>query len=166
MLRRTLMRTGLGALAALSGSSRAAAQQRLPGEGLRLGFDSYSVRAFNWKAIELLDYTASLKLDSIQFSSLNDYESLEPAYLQRVKQHAARLGITLDAGMGSICPTSASWNPKEVDPAQYALKGLRVAQAIGSKVVRTFLGSRPDRRGKLPMEAHIANTVKVLLGAQ
>src|SRR5438270_7165334 len=32
---------------------------------LRLGFDNFSVRAMNWKAPALLDYAASLNLDSV-----------------------------------------------------------------------------------------------------
>jgi len=132
------------------------------GQGIRLGFDSYSVRAFNWKAIQLLDYAASLKLDAVQLSSLNDYESLEPAYLRKVKDHAARLGLSIDAGISCICPSSASWSPQQGDPTGYLLQGLRVAQAVGSTVVRCFLGTRADRRGRQPIEAHITNTAKVL----
>ena len=52
---------------------------------IKLGFDTYSLRAFRWKASQLLNYAASLKLDTIQISSLGDYENLDPAYLQQVK---------------------------------------------------------------------------------
>ena len=133
-----------------------------PGEGIRLGFDSYSIRAFEWKAIPLLDYAAGLKLDAIQLSSLDDYQSLEPAYLQQVREHASRLGISIDAGVGCLCPTSASWTPKYGEAAEYARLGLRVASSVGSKVMRCYLGTRADRRGALPLEAHIAAMVKVL----
>src|SRR5262249_46722481 len=94
-------------------------------EGIRLGFDSYSVRNFHWKAMKLIEYAASHQLDTVQISSLDDYESLEPAHLQRVKDSAARLGIKLDGGIGCICPTSVSWKAKEGDAGQYVLKGLR-----------------------------------------
>ena len=46
------------------------------GERIRLGFDSYSIRDFHWKDIQLLDYAAALKLDTIQISGLGDFESL------------------------------------------------------------------------------------------
>jgi 3-oxoisoapionate decarboxylase len=154
MLRRTFMQSALGASAASLLNSA--------GGDIRLGFDSYSVRAFQWKAIQLLDYAAGLKLDAIQFSSLNDYESLDPSYLQRVKDHAARVGVAIDTGMGCICSSSAAWNPKEGDPTRYLEKGLRVSHALGSKAMRCYLGNRADRRGPLPLEAHIANTVKAL----
>ena len=129
---------------------------------IKLGFDSYSIRAFQWKAVELLDYAAKLKLDTVQLSSLGDYESLEPAYLQRVKDHAARVGISIDAGIGCICPSSPAYNKKEGEPEQYLARGLRVSAAVGSHVMRCYMGSRDNRRTELPLEAHIENTVKVL----
>ena len=67
----------------------------------------------------MLDYAAGLKLDTIQLSSLDDYETFEPAYLERVKEHAARVGIAIDAGIGCICPSSPSYNKKEGEPAEY-----------------------------------------------
>src|SRR5580658_4156621 len=96
----------------------AAAAQNLPNNALptnalpkntvpiKLGFDTYSLRAFQWKAPQLVDYAGSLKLDTIQISSLDEYESKEPAYLQKIKDQAARYNMTLDGGMGSICPSS------------------------------------------------------------
>jgi sugar phosphate isomerase/epimerase len=155
MRRRTFLKAAsAGALAAMSSSA-----ESLP---IKLGFDSYSIRAFQWKAIELLDYAAKLKLDTVQLSSLGDFESLDPAYLQRVKDHAARVGVSIDAGIGCICPSSPAYNKKEGEPEQYLARGLRVSQAVGSHVMRCYMGSRDNRRTELPLEAHIENTVKVL----
>ena len=125
---------------------------------IRLGFDTYTIRAFQWKAIQLLDYAASLKLDTIQFSSLDDYENLEPDYLARVKEHAAKVGISVDGGMGCICSLSASWNAKDGDPKENILRGLRAAKAVGATSMRCYLGSAADRRGKQPLEALMENT--------
>src|SRR5689334_13906605 len=131
MLRRTFLKSAPTAAALAAGT---------PPAGIKLGFDSYSIRAFGWKAIQLLDYTAGLKLDTIQLSSLNDYESFDPAYLQKVKDHAERLGIVIDAGMGCICSSSASYNKKEGEPAAYLEKGLRVAKAVGATSMRCYMG--------------------------
>src|SRR3954452_1988465 len=73
---------------------------------LKLGFDNFAVRAMNWKAPALLDYAASLKLDSILISDLDAYESLEDNYLKEVRKKAENLGIQIHAGTWSICPTS------------------------------------------------------------
>ncbi len=153
MLRRTFLKS-VPAAAALAGSAPA-------DNGIKLGFDTYSVRAFKWKALELIDYAAGLKLDTLQISSLDDYENLEPAYLQQVKDRARKAGITLDAGMGCICPSSASYKKKDGDPAANIEKGLRVAKAIGATSMRCYMGANADRYGALPIEAHMENTVKV-----
>ena len=54
MLRRTFLQ-------ATSGAALAAAATA-PGDGIRLGFDTFSIRDFRWRDIQLLDYAASLKL--------------------------------------------------------------------------------------------------------
>jgi sugar phosphate isomerase/epimerase len=149
----------------LQSASTAAVAAMSPAAGalpIKLGFDSYSIRAFKWKAVELLDYAAGLKLDTVQLSSLGDFESLEPAYLQRVKDHAARVGIAIDAGIGCICPSAKSYNRKEGEPAEYLARGLRVAKSVGATVMRCYMGTRDERHGPLPLEAHMQNTVKVL----
>src|SRR5260221_9245631 len=127
--------------AALSASAASAASAN----GIRLGFDSYSVRNFHWKAMKLIEYAGSHKLDTIQISSLDDYESLVPAHLQKVKDSAAALGMKIDGGIGCICPTSSSWKAKEGGPGEYVLKGLRVSKAVGATGMRCFLGSAADR---------------------
>jgi len=112
---------------------------------IRLGFDSYSIRDLRWKDIQLLDYAAGLKLDTVQLSGLGDYESLEPAHLAKVKDHAARVGVAIDAGIGCICPLSSGWNSREGNPTDYLLKGLRVAKAVGAHSMRCYLGANADR---------------------
>jgi hypothetical protein len=85
-MRRRSFLTGMAAGAAVSAGS-SAEPAPAPDVPVKLGFDTYSIRAFHWKAVQLLDYAGSLKLDTIQLSSMGDYESLEPAYLQKIKNH-------------------------------------------------------------------------------
>lgn len=127
-----------------------------------LGFDTYSLNRSGWKALEYLDYAAAQKLDTLQFSSLSNYESFEPAYLQKIKDSAARLGILVEGGMDSICPTSASFRKTAGDAASQVRQGLRVCKAIGATVMRCYLGTEADRLGAIPIEGHMENTVKVL----
>jgi 3-oxoisoapionate decarboxylase len=155
MHRRAFLQTAsTAAVAAMSSAAEPAP--------IKLGFDSYSIRAFQWKAIQLLDYAAGLHLDTVQLSSLNDYESLEPAYLAKVKDHAARLGIAIDAGIGCICPTSTAYNKKEGEAPEYILRGLRVSRAVGANVMRCYMGTRADRHTDVPIEKHMETTTKVL----
>src|SRR5438105_2984058 len=142
MLRRTFLHTAIASAtaAALSADDRRAS-------GIRLGFDTYSVRSFDWKAIRLLDYAAGLKLDTIQISSLGDYDSLDPAHLVKVKEHAAAVGVAIDGGIGCICPLSKSWRPNYGDPAEYLIRGLQVSKTVGATSMRCFMGSSEDRTG-------------------
>lgn len=127
---------------------------------VRLGFDTYSLRAFKWKAPQLLNYAASQKLDTIQISSLDDFESREPAYLQKIKDQAARANIVIDAGTGCICPSSHSYK-KDGPPARdRLLEALRVSKAVGAKAMRCYLGTTADRAAP-GIELHMENTIKL-----
>lgn len=54
--------------------SAAAAPLARAASPVRLGYDTYSIRAFRWKALEHIEYAARQKLDAIQISSLGDFE--------------------------------------------------------------------------------------------
>src|SRR5262249_33974619 len=56
MRRRTFLKSAPAAAMA-AGAAGASA-----GDGIRLGFDSYSIRNFHWKALKLVDYAGSHKL--------------------------------------------------------------------------------------------------------
>jgi sugar phosphate isomerase/epimerase len=154
MLRRSFLQSvPLGAAAAV-----AALGEETP---VKLGFDTYSLRAFKWKAPQLLEFAAGQKLDTIQFSSLDDYESREPAYLKKIKDQAARLNIAIDGGTGCICPTSASFNKNGPPARDRVLEALRICNTLGAKVMRCYMGSSRDRTGPLPLEAHMESTIQV-----
>ena len=154
MLRRTFLQSLPVAAAALS----AAKADPVP---VKLGFDTYSLRAFQWKGMQLLDFAAAQKLDTIQFSALGDYGGLDPANLQKVKDRAAQLNISLDSGMGCICETSKSFNKSGRPAREQLLEGLRVAKTVGAKAMRCYMGSSEDRLGPLPIEAHMETTIKL-----
>jgi sugar phosphate isomerase/epimerase len=149
-------RTFLQALAAVP--ALATPQSAVP---VKLGFDTYSLRAFGWKLPQFLDYAARQKLDTFQISSMSDYESYEPAYLQKMKDQAARLKLTLDAGMGCICPLSKSYAKAGPPARERLLEGLRVAKGVGATSMRCYLGAAADRLGEPGIDACIEETVKV-----
>jgi sugar phosphate isomerase/epimerase len=138
------------------------AAPQAPAVPVKLGFDTYSLRAFKWKAEQLVDYAGSLKLDTLQISSLEDYESKDPAYLAKIKDQAARYHMVIDGGMGCICPSSHSFNRNGPPASERVLEGLQVAKAVGAKAMRCFMGNSADRLGADPIEKHIENTVAVL----
>jgi len=158
MLRRSFLQTVPGAVAATAMAAPPPAASEVP---IRLGFDTYSLRAFRWKAPQLLSYAAGLKLDTIQISSLAEYESLDPAYLQKVKDQADRLHIQVDGGTGCICPSSHAFVMNGPPARDRVLQALRVAAAVGAKSMRCYLGNSADRIGEPGIEAHMENTIKL-----
>ena len=151
----------LASLAALGVTSLAKAEQARP--RLRLGFDNFSIRAFGWKAPRLIEYAASLQVDTLLLSDLDVYESLDQGYLKRIRTQAQRAGIELQAGTGSICPTSSSYNKKKWGEAEdHARLLVRTAKYLGSSVARCYLGTRRDREGDGGIYTHFDSMVKVL----
>src|SRR5262245_10233595 len=128
---------------------------------IKLGFDNFSIRAMGWKAPQLLDYAAKLKVDTVLFSDLDVYESLNENYLKEIKQRAGDLGIQIQAGTGSICPSAKSFNPRFGTAEEHLALAIRVAKAIGSNVVRCYQGTADDRRLPGGLEVRWKDTIKV-----
>ena len=114
---------------------------------LKLGFDNYAVRALGWKAPQLLDYAASLHVDTLLLSDLDVYERLDDDYLRQLKSRAGAVGVELQAGTLSICRGSVLWHDRFGTPEEHLRLLLRVARALGSPVARCVLGIWKDRGG-------------------
>lgn len=161
--RRSFLRTTLAATAAgwlLPRSSLCAGSAEQP--RLKLGFDNFAVRAMGWKAPQLLDYAAKLKVDSLFISDLDAFESHDPPRLRELRARARDLGIELYLGTWSICPTSRVFRDRWGTAEEHLALGIRMAQDLGSPVLRVVLGTLEDRRTPGGIEARIADTVRVL----
>ena len=128
---------------------------------IKLGFDNFSIRAFGWKAPQLLDYAAKLKVDTVLFSDLDVYESHDEKYLKDVKKKADDLGIEIQAGTGSICPSAKSFSPRFGTAEEHLLLTIRVAKTLGSKVARCYQGTADDRKLPGGLPARWKDTIKV-----
>lgn len=129
---------------------------------IKLGFDNFSIRAFGWKAPQLIEYAEKVKVDTILLSDLDVYESYEEDYLKKVKALADEKGIELQVGTGSICPTSNSFNKKYGTVDELLALLIRVAKTLGSPVARCYLGNGRDRLDEGGIYKHIDTTVQVL----
>ena len=158
--RRSFMRNAARALAAtpLAGLAGAAP---LP-HPLRLGIDLFSIRSQGWDAFQLLDYAAGLGVSLAHFSEPRFLGSREENHLRKLKAHADRLGLAMEVGMGSICPTSKRFLASEGSAEEQLRRMFGVARLLGSPIVRAYLGASVDRQGPAPLDAHIDATVKVL----
>ena len=127
---------------------------------MKLGVDIYTLRSQGWDAHQLLDYCQCIGLKSVHFSDLDSFASTDDGYIREVKSHADKLGLSLEAGMLSICPTSASFRVRDgKDAVQQVVEMLHIASLLGSPVLRCVLGSSQDRQGSVPLSTHIQNTI-------
>ena len=159
MLRRTFVaEAGAAALA-----QAMAAQTQTPSKAKnRIGVDLFSIRSSGYSPFEYLDYSAKLGANLVHFSEIRFIGNLEPDNLRKVRAHAEKLGIALELGMRSICPTSKAFDASQGTAEQQIERMLVSAKLVGSPIVRCFLGTSNDRVGALPIEGHIENTIKVL----
>jgi sugar phosphate isomerase/epimerase len=142
------------------------AQERKPAGKTRLGFDNFSVRAMKWNASQLIDYAASLRLDSLFLTDLDVYESFDEGYLRDLKKKADDQGLVIYAGSWSICPTSKFFKNKWGTAEEHLALGIRVARALQSPAFRCILGMGPDRATPGGIEARMADTIKVCRSAR
>jgi 3-oxoisoapionate decarboxylase len=152
MLRRSFLAAGPAALAA----------QQADKQPVKLGIDLFSIRSSGWSAFEYLDYCAKHHAKVVHFSEIRFLGGIEPEQLKKVRAHAEKLGISLEIGMRSICPTSKAFDAAQGTAEQQLERMIAAARVIGSPIVRAFLGTMVDRPGEPGIEGHIANTAKVL----
>lgn len=163
MNRRTFLSQAAVSTAALATTRLHAAA---PGAKLMLGMDHFATRATGWKATQIIDHAASLKLDTVFLSELNVFENFEDAYLQNLKDQADRLGLKIYSGTASICRTSNIWKDIYGTPDEHMALNIRVAKKLGSPVARCVLGNQKDRYTDGGIQRHIEEVIKVFKAAK
>jgi sugar phosphate isomerase/epimerase len=128
----------------------------------RLGLDTYSLRAMNWDAFQQLDYCAAHGVQVVHFSEPRLIGSLERTHLARVKSHADSLGLDIELGMLSICPTSGIFDATQGTAEEQLSRMIDAAVLCGSPLVRCVLGNTFDRRTPGGIERHIEQVLQVL----
>ena len=127
---------------------------------VRFGLDTFSLGAQKWTPFQFLDFAAKWKVKVLHFSEIRFLGGLEPGHLKQVRARADELGIDLEIGMRSICPTSTTFDKSAGTAEEQLARMIDAAALVRSPIVRAFLGSSADRKGGI--ERHIAETVKVL----
>lgn len=161
----TTRRTFLQTLAAAALAPAALAQNATGTQSsvkIPLGMDNFAVRAMGWKAPQLIDYAASLQLDTLFISDLDAFESLEEAALVELRARAKEKNLALYLGSWSVCPTSTRFKANRGTAEEHLALGIRAAKALGSPVFRVVLGAMEDRKTPGGISARIADMVAVL----
>lgn len=146
MRRREFTATALGAPLAMAATTTP------------LGIDLFSIRSSGFTPFEYLDYSAKLGAKVVHFSEIRFIGSLEDDHLRKVRAHADKLGVSIEAGMRSICPTSKAFDKAQGTAEEQIVRMIRAAKILGSPFIRCFVGTMADR----PIEPQIGETVTVL----
>lgn len=125
----------------------------------KLGLDFFSLRSQGWSPFELLDFVKKNGAQVGHFSEPRLLGSLEEAHLHKVRAHADQLGLDIEVGFGSICPTSTRFVKEDGSAPEQLRRMLGVAKILRSPLVRCYLGSSNDRSGAIPLEQHVENTI-------
>jgi len=128
----------------------------------RLGLDTYSLRAQNWTAFQQLDYCAARGVEVVHFSEPRLIGGFDKPHLARVRAHADSLGLAIEIGMLSICPTSGIFDPSQGSADEQLGRAIDAAVICGSPLVRCVLGNTLDRRSPGGLEPHIDQVLQVL----
>ncbi len=118
----------------------------------RVGVDLFSVRSQKWTPFESLDYCARMGAKLVHFSELQYLGSLDEANLRAVREHANKLGVAIEVGTRTCCPTSKAFDAKLGTGEEQMLRAMNAARVTGSPIVRTFMGTSADRD---PIERHM-----------
>ena len=133
---------------------------------VKLGVDLFSIGSSGWTPFQYLDYCSKLGAKVVHFSEIRFLGGLEEDHLKKVREHAGRLGIELEIGMLSFCPSSRIFDKSKGTGEEQLGLMIRSAKTIGSPIVRAVLGNSADRLSPGGMEGHIENAVRVLRGVK
>jgi 3-oxoisoapionate decarboxylase len=129
---------------------------------MKLGVDTYSLRRQGWTPLQHLEHAHSLGLDVVQFSERSFFASLDEDYLRPIKARADALGLEVNVGMLSICPTSTVFSNEHGTAVEQLQAMLQAAELFESPVVRCVMGTFEDRRSGTPLAVHLEHTLETL----
>lgn len=129
---------------------------------MRLGLDAFSLRWQGWTPIEILDFAATHGAQTVQFSERASLGTADDTQLRGIRDRAEELGIALEVGMRSIDRFASTFDAGAGTAVEQLNDMIRIAEVVGSGVVRCFMGMQSDRRGATPVREHIDETVRVL----
>jgi sugar phosphate isomerase/epimerase len=162
---------GMGALAVGSFPAKASSMES-PSAGGRstavpLGICNHALRSMRPNATQLIEFAIEHRLDCVQYNTLTVFESLEEAYLAKLKELAHTNDIRIYTGVGSICESSLSFSDRYGDADALLKKGIRVASALESPIVGVRIGNLEDRYtegGIKPKMEEVIKRMKSLRG--
>jgi sugar phosphate isomerase/epimerase len=138
------------------------AQDKSAAERVKLGIDVFALRSQGFGPFEFLDYAARKRLRVVHLSEIRFIGGLEETHLRKLKAYADRLGVEIEVGMMSLCPSSKRFDASAGTAEEQVARMARAARTVGAQFFRAVVGSLDDRKLPGGIERHIENTVAVL----
>ena len=126
---------------------------------MRLGYNTYCIRAMQWHDEALLQFAVDHKLDAVFLQDTSDPGAMDPKHWAWVKARKTELGLHLETGGGAVLPRNADEFPKRVESLRLHIKR---AKAMGSPLVRCLIASMRSALPPGPIEQHIETMVRLL----
>jgi 3-oxoisoapionate decarboxylase len=101
-------------------------------------------------------------LSVLQFSETRFLGSGNREHLHRLRAFANELGVDVEIGIRSICPTSTAFDASAGTAEEQLTGAIEAARLLGSPLVRCFVGRFPDRLTPGGIERRIGDTIAVL----
>ena len=158
--RRSLL-SGAAAAAGLALFPRMSALASPPGaqKPMPLGFNTYCLRAMNWRDDQSIDFAVEQNLDAIFLQDSKDPRTRDPQHWKEVRARVQDLGLHLETGGGSVLPKTAEEFPAKVEDLKYQIKR---AKALGSPLMRCLIAGNRAQLPEGPIEQHIETMVRLL----
>ena len=147
-------------LAAAAAAIRTSRLLASPPVSVELGSIDGSVGGNNFSPVQFLDYLKSIGLTWAMLS-LPAATLADEVALKAIRAHADGLGIKLQLAIGSVCPSSKSFNAQLGTVEEQVARGLKASQIFGATCMRCVLGGDPERP---QIDTHIENMVKAVRG--
>ena len=139
---------------------------------MQLGLESYSTRNSGLDPIGVLELTSELGLDGVCFE-LSPFSSFRDEYLRSIRATAADKGLYLEFGMGSIFRwhvmaekgvelLADAGHDISVSPAEIVVHHLKIAEKLGSPILRCVAGNLFTRDEGQDMQALADEAVSIL----
>jgi 3-oxoisoapionate decarboxylase len=116
---------------------------------MKLGVSANTLNYQDFGIAESLDYAAQAGLDTVQLHRLK-LASADPDYLRTVKDHADRLGLSIELMHGCIDRYGANFHSERGAPEEQMRPAFEIARALGSPVFQVFMGNMNDRLDSVP----------------
>ena len=132
----------------------------LASTGLKLGLDTYTLRAFRWNAFQLLDYA-----EKVGWTRSNWALPTLKAWNQPMSKKSKTKQTGLVSRSTPLSDAYAVHHPfgrRKRAIRRGTCKGLRLARGLGSRNVHVFMGGFPERRGPVPFEKHVEETSRAM----